>query len=219
MASVGLAATNSGSLAFIYNNLTGAVTGTVASNTNGVIALPYVQGLDPQAALQMSAKNPGGACYRQNAQVVAPAVANPVSLISGFESVFARLGYTKGGALLITSNTNGTQAITADLTNTQTNTNAFWGDTTFATINVITVKNQCNQDGIGNNNGTWTLNTAVANSFVPMATTNGTAYTIPSNGSLVCFVMPQGQTCNAANCKLNLTPSNGGSVVVEVYGS
>lgn len=222
MASTGIASTNSGAMGFLYNNLQGAITGTNSSNTNGVLGIPVVQGLDKQNLKQQSARGLGGSSYLlpTNSTFVSPTNANAVALAIGGELgiVAQGLGYLKGGAFLIVSNTNGTQAITADLTNTQVNTNSYWGDTSFTNANVIIMSNLCNIEGVSSNNGTWFVNGSSTNGAVLGLNTNGT-FAISANGGTVMIAFPQPIPIAAATCKVLCTPTNGGVLAITVYGS
>jgi hypothetical protein len=222
VASVGTSIVNSGSMGFLYNNLQASLLGTNSSNTNGVLGTPVIQGLDNQNLQQQSNRQRGGTSWHQptNSTVVSPTNTNAVMLAIGGEFGLAaqQLGYTKGGAFLIVSNTNGTQAITFDLTNTQANTNSYWGDTTFANANVIIMSNLCNIEGISSNNGTWYVNGSATNGAVLGLNTNG-SYAITANGGTVVIAFPQPIAIAAATCKVLCTPTNGGVLGVAVYGS
>jgi len=216
MASVGISQTNAGSLAYVYNNLQAAVVGTNASNTNGVIGIPVVQGLEVQSALQLSGNNPGGTAYRQPVNTVSPS-GSPIILIRDTDK-YARLGFTKSGAFSIEFGLNGTSAISTLLTNTQTNTNSYWGDTSFTTVYAITVQNVSGVSGVNANNGALVLNTAATNSAL-WGMTNATAISIPVNGGCWKCESPAGFTIAASNAAMSFTPTNGGTVVVAVYGA
>jgi len=221
-APTGISATNSGGVCFLYNNLQAQEFGTNSSNTNSVGLLPIIMGLDPQSALQMSARHPGGVSFRapNNSAFVSPTNTNATaSLIGGdFGVAIARLGYTKGGALLIASNSNGTSAVTFDTTNTQANTNSYWGDTTFTTVNVMVFQNLSGLDGISSGNGSWYVNGSATNGAVLNLNTNGT-YVVKPNGGTVVIADVNGFNSAAATCKVLCTPVNGGVLAVSIYGS
>lgn len=228
MASTGLAITNSGTLAFVYNNMQANLLSSNSTNTNGVLGIPQVQGYEPQSALQMTARQPGGTSFRapNNSTFVSNTNTNAVMALIGGDlgMACARMGYTKGGAFLSASNSNGTAAVNVPLTNTQTNTNAFYGDTTFNTAYVMIFQNFNNIDGISSGNASYTVAAATnANGLVGfgiVANTNGNyAYTIPANGSTVVLNFPQGITVNASSNNLLITPTNGGVLACVVYGS
>ena len=221
-APTGISATNSGGVCFVYNNLQGQEFGTNNSNTNSVGLLPIIMGLEPQAALQMTARQPGGTSFRapSNSNFASPSNTNAVlNLIGGeFGVTAARLGYTKGGALLIASNSNGTQAITFDTTNTQSNTNSYWGDTAFTTVNMMVFHNLSGVDGVSNGNGSWFVNGSATNGAVLNLNTNGT-YVVKPNGGVVVIADVNGFASAAATCKVLCTPVNGGVLAVSIYGS
>lgn len=222
----GYSTVNSGGSVFLYNNLQAPITNVNSANANAVNVLPQVIGYEPQSANFLSARQPGGIAWRQPNNVTFPqgnstvTVGNAsVSIIGGdFAVAAARMGYTKGAGVLITSNTNGTAAVTIDLTNTQVNTNSFWGDTTFATINVLVFENLNQIDGISNNNGLWYINGSVTNGAVLNLNTNGT-YVAKPNGGTVVIHDPNGFTISAAACKILCTPTNGGVLSVAAYGA
>ena len=143
----------------MYNNLQAAEFGTNNSNTNSVGLLPAIVGLEPQSANQMAARQPGGQAFRGPTNANFPNTTNPVVLIGGdLGSAAARMGYPKGCGFLIASNSNGTSAVTFDLTNTQVNTNSYWGDTSFTNANIIILHNLSGIDGVSNGNGSWFVN-------------------------------------------------------------
>ncbi len=221
-APVGISATNSGGVCFVYNNLQAVEFGTNNSNTNSVGLLPTLTGLEPQSALQMTARGPGGTSYRapSNSNFAAPNNSNAVVAMIGGEwgAAAARMGYTKGGAFLIASNSNGTQAITCDLTNTQANTNGYWGDTSFTNANIIMFHNLSGIDGVSNGNGSWFVNGSVTNGAVLGMNANGTLIVHPYGGmNVICDT--NGVAIAAATCKVLCTPVNGGVLAVAVYGS
>lgn len=225
-APAGYSITNSGGMAFVYNNLQAAENNVNSSNTNSVGVLPQIQGFEPQAATFMTARQPGGVAYRQPGNVNFPGgnanvAVNGVSamLIGGdFGVAAARMGYIKGGAFLLASNSNGTAAVTFDTTNTQVNTNSFWGDTTFATINLMVIQNLSGVDGISNGNGSWYVNGSATNGAVLNLNTNGT-YVVNPYGGTVVISSTNGINSAAANCKVLCTPVNGGVLGVAIYGS
>jgi hypothetical protein len=223
---VGYSITNSGGMAFVYNNLQAAENNVNSSNTNTVGVLPQIQGFEPQSAQFMTARQPGGIAYRQPGNVNFPG-GNAAVAVNGVSSILiggdfgiaaARMGYTKGGGFLITSNSNGTQAITFDTTNTQVNTNSFWGDTTFATINLMILQNLSGVDGISSGNSSWYVNGSATNGAVLNLNTNGT-YVVKPNGGTVVVADINGLNSAAANCKVLCTPVNGGVLAVSIYGS
>ena len=216
-APLGIATTNSGSLAFVFNNLQSAVFGTVGANTNSVGLLPQVLGMEASIAQQMAGRNRGGGSFLQPVNSVQPSTTTPCILVT-MSDVFSRYGFTKGGAFLIASNSNGTQAITCDFTNTQTNTNSFWGDTSFTTIYALVLQNFNNVDGVSSGNANWFCNGSVTNGAVFGLNTNGT-YIVQPNGGAVVLQSPNGYAVAAATCKLLCTPVNGGSLVIAAYGS
>ncbi len=211
--------TNSGGMVFVYNNLQAALQGETNANANAVFVVPTLSMLEPQAALFMTARNPGGSAYRQPTNAVFPNTTNPCSIIGGdFGVAAARQGYTKGAALLIASNSNGTTAKTFDTTNTQANTNSFAGDLTFATINVIILQNLSGCDGISNGAGAWFVNGSATNGAVLNLNTNGT-YVVNYNGGCVVIEDNVGINSVASTCKVLCTPVNGGVLAVAIYGS
>ncbi len=223
MALPGIVSTNSGASAFIYDNLQAAVVGTVAGNTNGTPGpLPVALAMEPQSAAQMTGRNPGGVSYRapvgstfassSNTNAVACLIGGDIGLAA------ARMGYTKGGAWLITSNTNGTQAITCDLTNTQANTNSYAGDITFTTVNVLLMQNLCGIEGVSSNNGIWYVNASVTNGAVLQLNTNG-SFALSGNGGTFGLFFPNGIAVAAATCKILCTPTNGGVLAMAAWGS
>ena len=222
MASIGQAIVNSGNQVFVYNNFNPAVIGTVSGNTNGLLVAPYVQGMDPQAALQMTGRNPGGASYRAPVNSVVAAANNTnavIAMIGGdLGAAVARMGFTKGGAFLCNALTNGTSAVTVPLTNTQTQTNAFWGDTSFTTVYAMILQNFNNVDGVSSGNAAFYVNGSATNGAVLGLNTNGT-YAIPANGSTVLLAFPQGIAIAAATANMLITPVNGGVFACAVYGA
>ena len=86
----GIAATNSGGLSFLFNNLQAAVFGTQAANTNSVGLLPQLLGLEPQAALQISGKNPGGAAELPSTFMYSYTFTRNQILVSAGTSVLAQ---------------------------------------------------------------------------------------------------------------------------------
>jgi hypothetical protein len=218
-APLGVAVTNSGGSCFVYNNLQASVFGTVAGNTNSVGLLPLVQGMEPQSAQFVTARQPGGSAYRQPTNANFPNTTNPVVMLGGdLGLAAARMGFTKGGAFLVASNSNGTSAVTADLTNTQVNTNGFWGDTTFTNANIVIFHNLSGIDGVSNGNGSWYVNGSATNGAVLNLNTNGT-YVVKPNGGVAMISDPNGFAIAAATCKVLCTPVNGGVLGVVVYGS
>ena len=135
-----------------------------------------------------------------------------------FGAAAARMGYTKGGGFLIASNSNGTSAITCDLTNTQANTNGFWGDTSFTNANLVVFHNLSGIDGVSNGNGAWYVNGSATNGAVLNLNTNGT-YVVKPYGGMAIIADTNGVAIAAATCKVLCTPVNGGVLAVEVYGS
>jgi hypothetical protein len=215
----GFSIANSGALAFVYNNLQAPTQNVSGSNSNSVGLLPQVQGFEPQSALFMAARQPGGIAFRQPNNAVFPSTTNPTAIVGGeFGVACARMGYTKGGGFLIASNSNGTQAITADLTNTQANTNSFWGDTSFTTANVVIFQNMSGVDGVSNGNGSWYVNGSATNGAVLNLNTNGTIVVNPYGGTAIIY-STNGLAVAAATCKILCTPVNGGVLAVAVYGS
>ncbi len=216
---LGYNVTNSGGMVFVYNNLQGALQGETNANTNSVPVLPTLSMMEPQSALFMTARQPGGIAYRKDGSVVFPNSTNPVSIVGGdFGIAAARMGYTKGAALLIASNSNGTSAKTFDTTNTQANTNSFAGDLSFATINLIIFQNLSGVDGVSSGAGAWYVNGSVTNGAVLNLNTNGT-YVVNYNGGCAVVSDTVGINSAAANCKVLATPVNGGVLAVAIYGS
>ncbi len=128
------------------------------------------------------------------------------------------MGFTKGGGFLIASNSNGTAAITCDLTNTQANTNGYWGDTSFTNAAFVIFHNLSGIDGVSNGNGSWYVNASVTNGAVLGLNTNGT-YVVKPNGGVAIISDPNTFAIAAATCKILCTPVNGGVLGVAVYGS
>ena len=215
----GYSITNSGAMAFVYNNLQAGVWDVNSSNANAVSVLPNIQGMEPQAAMFMTARQPGGQSWRQPNNSVFPNATNPISIVGGdFGISVARMGFTKGGGFLIASNSNGTAAVTCDLTNTQANTNGFWGDTTFTTIYCLVMQNLSGMDGISNGNGSWYVNGSATNGAVLNLNTNGT-YVVNPYGGTVIVTSTNGIAIAAATAKVLCTPVNGGVLAITAYGS
>jgi len=197
-----------------------------SANANAVGVTPLVQGFEPQSALFMTARQPGGIAFRAPNNVTFPQgnaivpVGNAaIAIIGGdFGSAAARMGYTKGAGLIINAGVNGTTAITFDTTNTQANTNGFWGDTTFATINLMVLQNLSSVDGITNGNASWYVNGSATNGATLNLNTNG-SYVVKPNGGTVIIADINGFNSAAANCKVLCTPVNGGVLGVAIYGS
>ena len=223
---VGYSTTNSGAMAFLYNNLQAPLQNVNSANANAVGVTPLIQGFEPQGANFQSARQPGGIAYRGPTNVnfpggnaaVAVNGATVVAIGGDLGIAAARMGYTKGGGLLIASNSNGTTAKTFDTTNTQVNTNGFWGDTTFATINVMIFHNLSGIDGVSSGNGAWYVNGGATNGLGLDTNANSTLVVQP-NGGVFMITDPNGINSAAANCKVLCTPVNGGVLGVALYGS
>ncbi len=216
---VGYSITNSGAMCFVYNNLQAPLQSVNSGNTNATGVLPTVQGFEPQSALFMTARQPGGIAYRAPTNGNFPNTTNPVVMLGGDLGVAAaRMGFTKGGAFLVASNSNGTSAVTVDLTNTQANTNGFYGDTSFTNAAIVIFHNLSGIDGVSNGNGSWYVNASVTNGAVLNLNTNGT-YVVKPNGGVVLISDPNTFAVAAATCKILCTPVNGGVLGGVVYGS
>lgn len=216
-APIGYAQTNTNGVNFVVNNLQAQEISNNAGNTNSVPLLPSLIGLEPQAALSMSARNPGGVCYRGGINSVFLNNNAGAILVDAFESSVARLGYQKSGAFMVVCS--GTNAVSVPLTNTQTNTNGYFGDTTFATANVLLWKN-CSGQG-DNNNGvsaSMSINGSGTNGNKMGLTTNS-QITLDGGGSIWWSQSNNGFTVNAANAQVTITPTNGGVFVGVIAGS
>ncbi len=206
-----------------------AVTQPVATNTNGVdfvanflqtfdqwnqvIINPSVVPLEPQAALQVTGRLPGGGAYRGNSAAAFPNTTNASILLDGMETLASRLGYTKNGAFLV--HCNGTNAVSVPLTNTATNTNAQAGDTVFSSWKQITLYNL---SGVDQNNS--------AVMYVQgTPTTNGANLSVNANGvfaiagsSRMTLENVNGVPINAANAVLTITPTADGTFGCVISG-
>jgi hypothetical protein len=206
-------------MAFLLNNLQSVVTDSVGGNSNSVIAIPNVTMVEPQAALVLSQRQPGGSAWRDPMNIVAPTNTTPLSVIGGEIGVAAaRMGYTKGGGFIVSFASNGTTNAQVPLTNTQTNTNSFAGDTTFSTANVIIMQNMNNLDGVSVSGGSMYVNGSFTNGAVLAMNTNGTMVLTGNGGTTVIF-SPNGIAIAAATAVMAVTPVNGGIFACAVYGS
>lgn len=219
---LGFASTNTNA-SFVYNNMAvtngGAMIGN--SNSNAVVVQPMVQALDFQSATFMAARQPGGTAFRAKSNVAftAPSNANAAIVqLDNMETTTSRLGYTKNGAFIIALS--GTTNSVVPLTNTQTNTNSFAGDTSFNTVNQVIFYNLSGLDG--NNSSSITVGKYNTNGLDLgwISGTNGVF-----NGSLVygssrlCLENNNGWTVNAANANLYFTPAANSTIGVVISGS
>jgi hypothetical protein len=212
-----VAQTNTNGVSFVLNNLQATGVSNIGANTNSVPTIPNLLGLDYQSAAFMTGRQPGGVAFRGQPQTVfaSPSNANAAAiLVDAFESSVARLGYTKSGAFYLALN--GTTAVTVPLTNTQTNTNGYWGDTTFATANVLLFRNVSGIDG--NPNASISINGSGTNGHKMGLTTNS-QITLDGNGSVFWNQSVNGFTVNAANANITFTPTNTGAFVCVIAGS
>ncbi len=224
-APLGFASTNTNA-SFVYNNMAvtngGAMMGN--GNTNAVVLQPMVQALDFQSATFMSARQPGGVAFRAKSNVAftAPSNANAaIVMLDGMVTTTSQLGYTKNGAFIVALS--GTTNSVVPLTNTQTNTNSFAGDTAFNTWNQITLYNLSGLDGFNSSSifagsaGTNGLSLGVGtNSTVNTALFPGVTI---AGGSRVVIENVNGGTVNAANANLIFTPAANSTIGVVISGS
>ncbi len=206
-----------------------AVTQPIATNTNGVdfvfstlqtsdvwnqvIITPNVIPLEPQAALQVTGRLPGGGAYRGNSAAAFPNTTNASILLDGMETLASRLGYTKNGSFIVSCN--GTNAVIVPLTNTRTNTNSQAGDTVFTSWKQITLYNLSGLDGA-----------ASAVMYVEGAgVTNGANLNMNTNGVLqlagssrMILENVNGVPVNAANAAIQITPTADGTFAMVISG-
>jgi hypothetical protein len=209
--------TNSTGVSFIYNNLQTVELGSISGNTNAVSAIPFVTQLEPQSAMFMAARQPGGVAFRGDTNVAYTSASNANAAIvqlDNLETAAARLGYTKNGAFIVV--TSSTTAVTVPLTNTATNTNSQAGDTVFAKWNKLILWNLSGLDGVAS--ASMTVNGAGTNGVnLLLAATNST---IKLDGSSACVLASiNGTTVNAANAAITITPTAGGTFACVVMGS
>jgi hypothetical protein len=227
VSSIGVAQTNSGGMVFVYNNFQSSGTANVNANTNAVLSTPMLQGWDVQTAKSMSGRVPGGNSYHAggNSTMVGNGNTNAVACLVGGEIglAFAQMGFTKGMGVLCNFGVNGTTNSQIELTNSQVNTNAYYGDTTLATCYAAVFQNLNNIDGVSSGNANIYVNPCVANGVGSPginSNTNGNySYTISANGGMIALQFPQGITINAASSQLLIAPANGGVFAAAFYGS
>lgn len=220
-APIGLATTNTTGASFVFNNIQAVEYGSNSNNSNSVVAIPNVQALGKLAAQQMTGRLPGGAAYLQPSNTVLTAPANTnaaLILIDGQETYASSLPYKKNGSFIVSLA--GTTNSTVPMTNTQTNTNSFAGDTAFNTIYQMTVYNMSGLDG----NPAAALNVVTGNvnglSFGSVSGTNGVFNGITVDASSrITIESVNGWVVNAANKALIFTPTGTGTVGVVVCGA
>lgn len=215
MASVGIAQTNTTGVDFIINNLQATVTANVGANTNAVNALPTLLALEPMTAAVACGRQKGGPVYHGAPNAVWPSNSTGVIQITNFEASAAVLPYTKNGCLMVLCT--GTTPVTISLTNTQINTNGFWGDTTFANANVIMFKNV---SGAGDNGAiaSMSINGSGTNGFKMGMATNS-QITLDGAGSIWFSQTTNGFAVNAANANITITPTNAGTLAMYIGGN
>ncbi len=219
-APLGFSTTNSTGVSFVYDNRAAGAASTVGGNANAVLAIPFVQMLDFNAALIATGRQPGGSSFHaaSNSALAASSNANAATvLLDGMETFASKLNYKKNGAFIIVLS--GTTNSTVPLTNTQTNTNAFAGDNVFATVNQMVVYNLSGLDG----NNSADLNVVKSNtnglSFGATGGNNAFAGITVGGSSRVIVESINGLTVNAANCALIFTPTANSTVGVVISGA
>lgn len=211
---MGVAQTNTnGHVSFVYQNIQVAIQSNVAANTNSVLTLPQVIAYDYQNGLQQSGRNPGGSAYAQppNVAFTAPGNANAsvVLLDDGFDS-----NYTKNGAFIVVLS--GTTTALIPLTNTQTNTNSYAGDTTFATVCKAVAYNLSGLDGV--NSASMAIGTNGTNGCAIFGVNNTNGFTLQGSCKAV-FWQLNGTTVAANAQNIQITPTAGGTFAVVLRGS
>lgn len=178
-------------------------TGSYASGA-AVKAAPFVVAVDNNAARNITGYVPGGATTGVLGTSGLPA-GGTATFIGGFSNQ----GFAKNGAIHIT--TSGTTAVNPDLTNLATGATSTAGDTTFATVNKIKIRNA----------GTAAMTVAPGGSNpanLPKFT--GTTPTLSLDpGAEIEFYSDAGATVDSTHKVITITPSSGGDVVVCVGGA
>lgn len=178
--------------------------GTAAVSGAATKATPFVVALDAVAARNIAGAVPGG-----KATGILGTTGLPVNTTGSRIGGFSDQGFAKNGAIHIT--TSGTTGVNPDLTNLATGATSTAGDTTFSTVNKITVKN-C---------GSAAMTIAPGGSnpaSLPKFT--GTTPTLNLDpGAEVTFYSDAGVTVDSTHKIILITPTSGGDVVVAVGGS
>ena len=198
-----LTGTNTTGVDFVFNNLQAALQS--GSNTNADSALPLVMALDPQSALAITGRQPGGPSYLKSTNVATPSSTTGAMLLDGFETRASKLPYAKNGAFIVSLN--GTNSVTVQLTNTAINTNGQAGDTVFATWNQIVLYNLSGVDG--NNAASLTVAPAASNGAnlqFTASNTTGLAMTI-DGASAQLLGSVNGVTVNSTKTGITITPT------------
>lgn len=224
--------TNTNGVDFIMNTLQGGIqsnsNSTGGATSNAVDSLPTLMGLDPQNALQQTARQPGGSCFAKgaNAAYIPP---GPLGTIisntnagtwnPSFEIRPSKLGTTKSGGFFVQMN--GTNAVTVPLTNTATNTNGTVGDTVFATWYQIKFANLTGLGIDNTNSASATVSSSNTNGanlgFQPVNANGG--YTIAGGGGTVIQQNFNGVTINASQNAILITPTGSGMLYGEICGA
>jgi hypothetical protein len=210
-APLGLATTNTNA-SFVFNNLQQIETSSNSGNTNSVLLIPYVQALDFQSASFMAGRQPGGVAFRAASNTVFASASNAnaaVIQLDGMVTTASHLGYTKNGAFLVTANGS---AVVVPLTNTQTNTNGFAGDTVFATVYEAIIFNLSGLDGNVAVNSTLLTNGTNGCNFL-----GATSLTVTAS-SRTCVESVNGTTVNAANANISINAATAANIAVVLMG-
>lgn len=209
--------TNATGVDFVFNNLQAAAQSNLGANINSVGVLPQVLALDPQTALSLTGRQPGGPSYQKSTNVATPSTTTAAMLLAGFEMRPSKLPYTKNGAFVVSLS--GTNAVTVPLTNTATNTNSQAGDTVFATWNQIVLYNLSGLDG--NNSASMTIAPGASNGAnlqFTSSNTTGLAMTIDGSSAQVLGSV-NGVTVNATKNTILITPTANSTFGMVISGS
>lgn len=171
---------------------------------SAVKAAPFVVAVEDNAARNISGTVPGGASTGILGTSGLPAGATGTR-IGGFSNQ----GFAKNGAIHIT--TSGTTAVSPDLTNLATGATSNAGDTTFATVNKIKIRNA----------GTAAMTVAPgASNPANLPKFTGTTPTLSLDpGAEIEFFSDAGATVDSTHKVITITPSSGGDVVMCVGGA
>lgn len=177
----------------------------VATQVKGATtkAAPYAIAVDPYNARTIAGRVPGGA----GTGLVGPTglANNGDFLIDGF----AFQGFAKNGGYHKT--TSGTTSVTIDLTDLTSGATSSDGDTTFATVNKITLYNCGAAD--------MTIAPGGSNpSNIPKFTGTTPTIALPA-GSQVTIVSGAGVTVDSTHKTILVTPTSGGDLMVAVGGA
>lgn len=170
-----------------------------------VLAAPYVEALEHQAALVATQRVPGG----QATGFLLSSNNNGNYLCDDIPTRLDKQGFAKNGAYHCT--TSGTTGVTIDLTNLTTGATTTAGDTSFATVYQLTFLNA--------GTGDMTIAPGGSNpSLIPKFGGTSPTVTLPA-GSSVVFQSVAGVTVNSTQKTILVTPSTGGDLVVAVGGA